>query len=200
MKTKITIFITLLSFVTIAKAEDEIGGVFFGIDILPNNEYNETRSGVYRLQKPGAAFGLLIPINLPFLDCHYRVKISIHKIKTRAWDWQGQIQQPLGPLFDKHISVLNELLIGKEFRRQRPIGFLPQLGLGVLFDGLYQDDDSPVGGVVYHCLFVDFASTLRYHFKKLGMGIMVNYQLSVRPSWDGYEATDRIAVSCIVFM
>jgi hypothetical protein len=58
----------LLAMTTIAWAKDEIGCVFVGLDVLPNNEYNETRAGVYRLQRPGVAFGFMFPVNLPVLD------------------------------------------------------------------------------------------------------------------------------------
>jgi hypothetical protein len=191
--------IPILIFATVIRAKDEIGGLFAGVDILPNNEYNETRSGIYQLQRVGAAFGLIIPFNLPLLDCHYRIKLSVHGIKEKAWGWQGQYQGPEEDLYDRHLSAANEILVGKEFKSGNRIGLLPQLGLGVLLDGLYQDNDSRVGGVVYHCLFTDFSVTLRYHLRNFGMGITSNYQASVRASWEGYTATDRVAFSCCIF-
>jgi hypothetical protein len=181
--------------------KDEIGSVFIGLDYLPNNEYNETRSGVYKLSKNGISFGVTIPINVPVLDYRYKIKLSKHAVADRAWAWEGTYSGLMKDLYDKHISVLNEFLIGKEFRLNtfHKLGLLPEIGLGVLFDGLYQDGDSPVGGIVYHCLFIDGSFSIRYHLNNIGIGILLNYQKSIRPSWDGYEATDRFCISYSIF-
>jgi len=51
---------------------DKIGSVFIGLDYLPNNEYNETASGVYWLERSGFAAGIFIPLNFPYVDSHYK--------------------------------------------------------------------------------------------------------------------------------
>lgn len=178
---------------------DKVGSIFIGMDYLPNNEYNETASGVYRLQKSGFGFGLFVPLNLPYVDSHLKVKASTHRIEKRAWDWAGIIQKDESALYDKHASALNEILIGKEIGTGNKMSILPQLGLGFQLDALNQNGDSPVGGIVYSGLFTDFSGRFRYRFEYFGLETIVNYQLCLIPSWSGYEATDRIAVSLAIF-
>jgi hypothetical protein len=178
---------------------DKVGAIFVGVDYLPNNEYNETASGVYRLRNTGFAVGLFVPLNLPFVDSHFKVKASSHRIEKRAWDWAGVIQKDEPALYDKHASALNEILFGKEINTGKSMSILPQLGLGFQLDALNQDGDSPVGGIVYSDLFSDFSARFRYHFNNFGLEAIWNYQLCLIPSWSGYEATDRIAVSFAIF-
>ncbi|MEO7424455.1 MAG: hypothetical protein ABI036_04660 [Fibrobacteria bacterium] len=178
---------------------DKVGSLFIGMDYLPNNEYNETAAGVYKLQKPGFAVGAFVPLNLPYVDAHFKVKASTHRIEKRAWDWSGLIHKDESSLYDKHASALNEILFGKEVRTGNSVTILPQLGLGFQLDALNQDGDSPVGGIVYSDLFTDFSSRFRYRFKRFGFEAIVNYQLCLIPSWSGYEATDRLAFSLGIF-
>jgi hypothetical protein len=180
-------------------SSDKIGSLFIGLDYLPDNEYNETASGVYRLQKSGLTAGFFIPLGFPYVDAHYKVKASTHPIEKRAWDWQGAIQKSETALYDWHASALNEILFGKEMRAGRDVSILPQLGLGFQLDALNQNGDSHVGGIVYSGLFSDFSSRIRFPFKHFGVEAIVNYQLCLIPSWSGYEATDRLALAFAVF-
>lgn len=191
--------IAIATVIGVCFPRDKTGSLFFGADYLPNNEYNETRAGVYKLRKTGFSFGFLIPINLPLLDVHYKVKASTHQIDERGWDWSGEIQWNSAALYDNHASALNELLVGKEFPINDRLRFLPQIGVGYQLDALNQDGDSPVGGIVYSCLFTDFSSAIRYRISDFGIGAMGNYQLCMVPSWDGYEATDRMSFSILFF-
>jgi hypothetical protein len=183
----------------VGSASDKMGSVFLGLDYLPDNEYNETRAGVYNLQPLGVALGFFLPLNVPVVDAHFKVKASTHEIEKRAWDWAGTIHKDEAALFDRHVSALNEILIGKEIISRIKVAILPQIGLGVQLDALTQNGDSPVGGIVYSDLFSDFSSRFRYRFKTFGLEAIVNYQLCLVPSWGGYEATDRIAVSLAIF-
>ena len=178
---------------------DEVGALFVGIDYLPDNEYNETAAGVYKLQKSGFAVGAFVPLNLPYVDAHFKVKATTHRIEKRAWDWPGLIHRDESSLYDKHASALNEILFGKEMRTGNSVTILPQLGLGFQLDALNQDGDSRVVGIVYSDLFTDFSSRFRYRFKSFGLEAIVNYQLCLIPSWSGYEATDRLAFSLAIF-
>jgi hypothetical protein len=189
------IAVAVLFWVAACFPKDKIGSVFIGLDYLPDNEYNETSSGVYRLQNSGVAIGFFVPLNLPYFDSDYKVKASTHKIEKRAWDWSGTIRKDASALYDRHASALNEILFGKEFVAGKNMAVLPQLGLGFQLDALNQDGDSPVGGIVYSDLFTDFSVRFRYPFKYFGIEAIANYQLSLIPSWSGYEATDRLAVS-----
>lgn len=178
---------------------DKIGGLFVGADYLPNNEYNETSSGVYKLQKPGISIGVLIPIGLPFFDYYYKVKASTHSIESRGWDWSGQIQKDEAALYDRHASFVNEILVGKDMPISERTSIMPLIGVGYQLDALNQDGDSPVGGIVYSCLYSDISAMIRYRLDKFGVGILANYQLGVLPSWEGYEATDRLSISAVLF-
>ena len=189
----------IVSMTAVGSAADKMGSVFLGLDYLPDNEYNETRAGVYNLQPVGLALGFFLPLNVPVVDAHFKVKASTHEIEKRAWDWAGTIHKDEAALFDRHVSALNEILIGKEIISRIKVSILPQVGLGIQLDALTQNGDSPVGGIVYSDLFSDFSSRFRYRFKSFGLEAIVNYQLSLVPSWSGYEATDRIAVSLAIF-
>jgi hypothetical protein len=178
---------------------DKIGSVFSGVDYLPDNEYNETRAGVYKLQHLGIAAGFFLPLNIPYVDAHFKLKASMHQIEKRAWDWASVINKDESALFDKHVSGLNEILIGKEIASWNKFSILPQLGLGLQLDALTQNGDSPVGGIVYSDVFSDFSSRFRYRFTNFGLEFIVNYQLSLIPSWSGYEATDRISASFAIY-
>jgi hypothetical protein len=191
--------LVVASLIGVCFPRDKVGSLLVGADFLPNNEYNETSSGVYKLQKTGISFGFLIPINVPLLDLDYKVKASTHQIDKRGWDWSGEIQRDPAGLYDKHASVLNEILIGKELPIDDRMGILPQIGIGYQLDALNQDGDSHIGGIVYSCLFTDFSSAFRYRISEFGIGAMANYQLCAIPSWDGYEATDRISFSILLF-
>lgn len=184
---------------SLALSSDKVGSVFLGADVLPENEYNETASGVYRLQRLGITVGIFVPLNLPFLDAHYKIKASTHKIGKRAWDWNGGTQKGESALYDKHASALNEILVGKEVLTGNRIAILPQLGLGFQLDALNQNGDSPVGGIVYSNLFADFSGRFRHRFHSFGLEAIANFQLCLIPSWSGYEATDRISVSLGIF-
>jgi hypothetical protein len=194
-----TITVFVLLFGSSCFSTDKVGSLFIGLDYLTNNEYNETASGVYQLQNSGFSAGFFIPLNLPYFDSHYKVKASMHRIEKRAWDWSGAIQKDNSALYDKHASALNEILFGKEIKVGRSIAVLPQLGLGFQLDALNQDGDSPVGGIVYSDLFSDLSSRIRYRFKYFGLEAIANYQICLIPSWSGYEATDRLAVSFAIF-
>lgn len=152
-----------------------------------------------KLQKVGLSFGILIPINFPFFDYDYKVKVSTHQIDKRGWDWSGEIQRDHAGLYDKHASAINEILIGKEVSNSNRFRVTPQIGLGYQLDALDQGGDSPIGGIVYGCLFTDFSSVLRYEMNDCGIGVMGNYQPCAIPSWDGYEATDRLSLSILLF-
>lgn len=178
---------------------DKIGSVFLGLDYLPNNEYNETSSGVYRLQRSGFNAGFYIPVNLPFVEAHYKIGATTHQIEKRGWDWTGVIQKDESPLYEKHASFINEILVGKEIQSGEYFTVLPQFGLGFQLDALNQDGDSPVGGIVYSDLYADFSTRLRHKFEFVGVEFIANYQYSLIPSWSGYEATDRIAASVGIF-
>lgn len=174
--------------------KDKFGSVIVGTDYLPNIEYNETSSGVYRLQKVGLAIGVLFPINMPFFDTYYKVKVSTHQIDKRAWNWSENIQKDPAGLYDKHASAINEILVGKEVPIGNRVSFLPQIGVGYQLDALNQDGDSPIGGIVYSCLYTDFSSALRYKINGVGIGVMGNYQLGMLPSWDGYPPARAITL------
>ncbi len=194
-----TLAILVLFLGSVGFSADKIGSIFIGLDYLPNNEYNETASGVYRLQNSGFAIGIFVPLNFPYVDSHYKVKASTHRIQKRGWDWAGEIQKETSHLYDKHASALNEILIGKEIKTGRHMTVLPQLGIGFQLDALNQDGDSPVGGVVYSDIFTDFSTRIRHQFKNFGVEVNGNYQYCIVPSWSGYEATDRIAASFAIF-
>jgi hypothetical protein len=191
--------IVVLFLASLGNSADNIGSVYFGLDYLPNNEYNETSSGVYRLQRSGFNVGIFFPVNIPFVEAHYKVGATTHQIEKRGWDWTGGIQKDESPLYDKHASFINEILMGKESRTIGHFTVLPQLGLGFQIDALNQDGDSPVGGIVYSDLYADFSTRLRHQLKYAGIELIINYQYSLLPSWSGYEATDRIAASVGVF-
>lgn len=192
------VFLLLLA-ASAAFSGDKVGSVFSGVDYLPNNEYDETSAGVYRLGRAGFAVGFMVPLNFPFADSHLKVKASTHRIGKRAWDWEGKIRKDESALYDRHASALNELLIGKDIATGRNTSILPQLGLGFQLDALDQDGDSPVGGIVYSGLFSDFSGRFRYRFRGFGLEAMANYQFCLLPSWNGYEATDRLAISLGAF-
>lgn len=185
--------------VSIGFSSDKIGAFFIGADFLPNNEYNETSSGVYQLQRTGLSLGILIPLNVPYLDCHIKIKASTHEIEKKGWDWEGTIQKNSAGLFDRHASAVNELLIGREYFVKQQVSVLPQFGVGFQLDALNQDGDSSVNGIVYSCLFTDYSVMWRYHFEKMGVGLLSHFQWGVLPSWDGYEATNRISLSMLIF-
>jgi hypothetical protein len=185
----------MVIFHSVAHSNDQLGSIFMGADYLTDNEYNETHAGVYKLQKTGFALGMFLPIQVSGIDCHYKIKVSTHSIERRAWDWSGSIQRDDAALFDRHVSALNEILVGKEIKVGGTLFVLPQIGLGVQLDALDQNDDSPVGGIVYSVLFTDLSSRLRHQFRSFGAEIIGNYQIGVLPSWKGYEATDRIAIA-----
>jgi hypothetical protein len=180
-------------------AADKIGSVFIGADYLPDNKYDETRSGVYRLQKVGFAGGFYLPLNLPVVDAHFKLKASVHGIEARAWDRAGTRGKDDAALYDRHAAALNEILIGKEIATGGTSSFLPQLGFGLQMDALDQDGDSSVGGIVYSAFFSDISGRLRYRWGRFGLEAILNYQYCLVPSWSGYEATDRLAVSLAVF-
>jgi len=193
------VVLQVASLTAVCFSADRIGSVFLGLDYLPDNEYNETRSGVYKLFPVGPTIGFFIPLNIPVVDAHFKVKASTHEIEKRAWDWAGTIHQDDAALYDWHVSGLNEILIGKEIVFRNNISILPQLGPGIQLDALNQNGDSRVGGIVYAGFFSDFSSRIRYHFKRFGIEAIVNYQLCLIPSWSGYEATDRAAISFALF-
>jgi hypothetical protein len=184
---------------SLAYSSDKIGSAFFGLDYLPDNEYNETSSGVYRLQRSGFNVGFYFPLNFHFVEAHYKVGATTHQIEKRGWDWTGLIQKDESALYDKHASFINEILIGKEVQAMGDFTVLPQLGLGFQLDALNQDGDSPIGGIVYSDLYADFSARFRHGLKYFGVEMIVNYQYSLIPSWSGYEATDRIAASLGIY-
>lgn len=192
-------FLLIAVMTAVGMAADQIGSVFSGLDYLPDNEYNETRAGVYKLQPFGIAAGFFLPLNFTVVDAHFKVKASTHGIEGRAWDWAGTIQKDEAALYDRHVSALNEILIGKEIRSWNRVSILPQIGLGIQLDALTQNGDSPVGGIVYSDLYADFSGRFRYRFRSFGWEAIANYQVCLVPSWRGYEATDRIAVSLAIF-
>lgn len=178
---------------------DQIGGILVGVDYLPINRYSETASGVYKLQRPGFALGILIPIRLPVLGFYYKVKASTHAIASRDWNRYNQTQRDESALYDRHASLVNEILMGKNIPMTNQTSIMPLIGIGYQLDALNQDGDSPVVGIVYSCLYADMAAMARYRFEGFGVGVLANYQMGILPSWEGYEATDRLSLAMVLF-
>ncbi len=192
--------IILLALIMIsAVSADQLGGLFFGADYIPDPQFKYTRVGSYELRSSGLTFGFYLPVNVPVLDCHYRMKASVHNIEKRSWDYGMAFGYPEQMLYDHHASVLNEVLLGKEFRFLSDYGFLPQAGVGVLIESLYDTDGTNVGAGVNHCVFTDLSLTLRKHLPLFGVALGINFQYGVRSSWEGYTSSDRLGMSLGVF-
>lgn len=178
---------------------DETGGVFIGTDILTNVKYDDTPAGRYTMAHVGSCFGFYLPVKLPGLEYHYRVKASFHEIAQRNWELGELLNYPKSYLYDQHMSILNELMVGKEITLLPKYGILPQAGIGVLIDALYDNDGTGIKSVAHHCLFLDAGCAFRMHMKNVGVVVSTNYLFAVRPSWEGYTATNRFSTSLGIF-
>ena len=129
----------------------------------------------------GVLLGLLVPVNLPGVDTHIKIKGTFFNVE--------------GDEFSGMASLVNELLVGKIAYKEDYLFVLPQLGLGARSESLFHRFDEGYFNVK---LFIDASLWIDYHLETFSAGFMFNFEHDL-PSQDvGFISDNRFSVSFVL--
>ena len=169
-----------------------------GNDYLINNKYDITGNGKYKLSKSGISIGILIPIDFKYLNAFYKAEITLHDIIYRDFRYQSRYND-YDLLFNKHISGVNEILLGKQIKLTESSIIVPQIGIGFQIESLYRDTPrNSYESITYNSVLFDIAFSYYYSFNQISIGSMINWSQGIKQSTFVYEATDRIGLSLLL--
>jgi len=189
---KFVLQITVLVLLCVLPAEaEDIGSVQMGINVLINNQFCDGSWRKFEVQPIGIAVGFLLPINFPYVDAHYKVRVASHDIKEVRYKNSYYTESND---FKKYATGINELLIGKKIQIRNSIDLLPQIGFGFIAETIYKKRGV---GIVYDLFFIDFSVLFRYSFDDFGVGLMVNYENGFLTSKEDYQAKQRINIALV---
>ena len=160
------------------------GSLFVGYSRFDADQYLPPASFVV---EPGLSAGLLLPIRIPIVDMHYKVRAASHSVSAIYKGYPGYVN---------YISAQNTMLCGKTlYSNHFQIKFLPQIGLGLLYENIYNEWGD---GYLYNQLFVDFSlrialPNLSDHFE-----IMINREIGLESSLDDFLPQRRTHFSLVV--
>ncbi|MBC8376834.1 MAG: hypothetical protein H8E26_12375 [FCB group bacterium] len=181
MKIYILLFMLLIS--PSLQAED-IGSLFIGTSNVGGDEEFIPRA--FDVEQ-GVSLGFLLPINIPGVDIHYKVRAGLHPVTSNklnddySWDY---------------ISASNVLLAGKELPfKPFSLTILPQIGLGLIYENIYEEWGK---GYVYNLMFVDYSLRITPAFLNQRAGLFFNMDKGFSTSMVGWMPMDRLNVSLLV--
>ncbi|MBN1558907.1 hypothetical protein JW998_01565 [candidate division KSB1 bacterium] len=129
----------------------------------------------------GVSLGVLVPIAIPNLDTHLKVKATYVNVQ--------------GDNFNGMAAVVNELLLGKIAYEEDYLFVLPQFGFGYRSESLFYTYDDAYFNVK---LFIDASVWIDYHLETFSAGIMFNFEHDFPGEEIGFIADNRLNVSFIL--
>jgi hypothetical protein len=176
----------MIAFVYGNVSGQEIGALFISSDHFLTGHHYPFGISTFKMNDRGVAIGFMLPINIPILDSHYKVRAM----------FRGGIDTTSGVDQD-YIALTNEFLLGKRLKfGQSQWDVLPQIGLGSTIEDIYAKWGE---GFVYYVLFVDLATTLNYQFDKFGLGLMINLESAVYTQYVEADTDYRLGVSLLIW-
>ncbi|MBN1466472.1 hypothetical protein JXA02_11960 [candidate division KSB1 bacterium] len=179
MKILVLILIPVLFLVPLSLAE-EIGAITLSID-----HYLAQKAAFDEIATTGSAFGLLVPVRLPNVIAHLKIKYASHRVDG------GRTDNPNAEFL--HIS--NEVLVGYKSCQKNSVVILPQIGIGVT--GERYKVDEGVGGA-HADIFFDLSCRIDYQLKRFSIGAMVNLERDLNLGLGSYISENRLSLSLLV--
>lgn len=163
---------------------EDVGSLFVGYSTFGSDQYLPPLS--YQVEN-GYSLGLLLPIRVPYLDMHYKVRAAFHPVDAIY---------AVGPGRLNYISAQNTMLCGKAiYSSHFETLLLPQIGLGLLYENIYGDWGT---GYLYNLLFVDLSIRISLPELTDNVEIMINRELGIESSIKDYLPQRRTNFSLIL--
>jgi len=160
-------------------AMEEIGSLSIGIhNAIGNNASHK------EINSRGPAFGILIPVQLPTIPTHVKIKIAFHDID----DTNDNLPDA------SYLHVTNEFLFGYKSWQQNNISLLPQIGIGV--SGERYKIEKGVGGSHFD-IFVDLSLRLDFELPHFQLGAMFNFERDFNMGYGSFISPSRLNFSLL---
>jgi hypothetical protein len=173
----------------------EIISLQFGSNIFVNNLYKNDYCN-FKIKPVGIAVGFIIPINLPYFDSHYKVRVALHQIESV--EYRHSWYERMYPEYKEYTGLatgINEILIGKKISSFSKLDFLPQIGFGFIAETIFKERGN---GIVLDLFFIDFAISLKRNLGKYSVGVIMNYEKGFSASKSDYYAKNRINIGLLI--
>ena len=175
-------FILLLLLLSSIYGENT-GSLFIGTSSVGGND--EFRPKAFDV-KHGLSIGFLLPIQVPIVDAHYKVRAAYHLVSS-SLEYDDKKY--------RYVSASNVLLVGKTLPlHPKAISILPQIGLGLIYENIHSEWGS---GYVYNLLYIDYSTKVTLPFMGHSIGLLFNIDKGIATSMDDFGPMTRLHISFV---
>lgn|GEM_PF-3007944 len=178
------VFIIVLHLFAESARSQSLGGIFFGL----NHYLNVDEDKWNNIDASGFSAGFILPMNIQKVSIFFKLKTSFHTVGP---NYSYQYDRSI----DHFLSVINEVLIGKQILPSNKFELLPQFGLGAIGESFYFDWNK---GYCHGDYFVDFSLLLKRKSRIVDMGIMFNWENGLNKEVEGFLSSKRICTSFVI--